>query len=57
MGMERDTEGVRKEMEQVQLVYAPGGLGYVAAAAMLVIDKYFQDCYRMDFTEKHLGKR
>ena len=57
MGMERDTEGVGKEMGQVQPVYAPSGLGYVAAAAMLVTDKYFQDCYRMDFTEKHLEKR
>ena len=52
-----DTEEVGKEMGQMQPVYAPGRLHFVAAAAMLVTDKYFQYCYRMYFTEKHLEKR
>lgn len=55
-GTESDTEGVGKEMGQVQPVDVPAGLGWVAATATLITDKYFQDCYRMYFTEKHLEK-
>ena len=56
MGMQRDTGGEGKEMGQVQPVYTPTGLGWVAAAAMLVTDKYFQGCYMMYFTKRHLEK-